>query len=212
MPPVRPNEWNTGSTLNTLSLALASTRASACAALARMLRWDSTTPLGVPSDPEVNRITAGSSALRGNARRRCRRAKPLILSARPIGGRARPRDRRAAPAPSIAAISLSSLPFSMKAFEVSTVLTCAAFIAASTLTGPAEKFSIAGTRPMVCSAMKTTATPAEFGNSTPTFSPTAVPCLELAARAPARRGSACDRSAWCRAHPRSAALPVSRSR
>ena len=67
----------------------------------------------------------------------------------------------------------------MKAFEVSTVLTCAAFIAASTFTGPAEKFSIAGTRPMVCSAMKTTATPAEFGSSTPMFSPTAVPLSSL---------------------------------
>ena len=60
-------------------------------------------------------------------------------------------------------MSLSSLPFSMKAFEVRTVLTCAAFIAASTFTGPAEKLSIAGTRPMLCRAMKTTATPAEFG-------------------------------------------------
>ena len=87
----------------------------------------------------------------------------------------------------IAAISLSSLPFSMKAFDVSTVLTCAAFMAASTLTGPAEKLSIAGTRPMVCSAMKTTATPAEFGSSTPTFSPTAVPVSSLRLRTCAPR-------------------------
>ena len=70
----------------------------------------------------------------------------------------------------------------MNAFEVSTVLTCAACIAASTLTGPAEKLSIAGTRPMVCSAMNTTATPAEFGSSTPTFSPAARAVLELAAQ------------------------------
>ncbi len=67
----------------------------------------------------------------------------------------------------------------MKAREVSTVRTCAAFIALSTLTGPAEKFSIAGTRPMVCSAMNTTATPAEFGSSTPIFSPIAVPWLSF---------------------------------
>ena len=80
----------------------------------------------------------------------------------------------------MAVSSLSSLPFSMKAFEVSTVLTCAAFIAASTLTAPAEKFSIAGTRPMVCSAMKATATPAELGRSMPTFSPTVVPVSSLA--------------------------------
>ncbi len=64
MPPVSPKEWNTGSTLNTLSLALASTRARAWAALARILRWDSTTPFGVPSEPDVNSTTAGSPALR----------------------------------------------------------------------------------------------------------------------------------------------------
>ena len=40
-------------------------RASACAALAWMLVWDRTTPFGVPSEPEVNRITAGSLALTG---------------------------------------------------------------------------------------------------------------------------------------------------
>ena len=60
-PTVRPNEWNTGSTLNTLSSRPKSIRAAACAAFASMLRWDSTTPFGVPSEPEVNRITAQSS-------------------------------------------------------------------------------------------------------------------------------------------------------
>ena len=39
-------------------------RAAAWAALASMLRWVSTTPFGVPSEPEVNRIAAGSSGLR----------------------------------------------------------------------------------------------------------------------------------------------------
>ena len=39
-------------------------RAAACAAFASMLRCDSTTPFGVPSEPEVNRITAQSSGLR----------------------------------------------------------------------------------------------------------------------------------------------------
>ena len=38
---------------------------AAWAALASMLRWESTTPFGEPSEPDVNRITAGSSGLRG---------------------------------------------------------------------------------------------------------------------------------------------------
>ena len=36
---------------------------------------------------------------------------------------------------------------------------------------PAVKFSIAGTRPAACSAMKVTAEPLAFGRSTPTVSP-----------------------------------------
>ncbi len=43
-------------------------RAAACAAFASMLRWESTTPFGVPSEPEVNRIAAGSSGLRVHQR------------------------------------------------------------------------------------------------------------------------------------------------
>ena len=68
-PTVRPKEWNTGSTLNTLSSRPKSMRAAACAALASMLRCDSTTPFGAPSEPEVNRIAAGSSALRATSGR-----------------------------------------------------------------------------------------------------------------------------------------------
>ena len=52
--------------------------------------------------------------------------------------------------------------------------TSAALQADSTLVWPAEKFSIAGTRPIVCSAKNVTATPLEFGSRTPTFSPTEV--------------------------------------
>ena len=66
-PTVSPNEWNTGSTLKTLSWRPKSMRAAACAAFASMLRWDSTTPFGTPSEPEVNRIAAQSSALRGTS-------------------------------------------------------------------------------------------------------------------------------------------------
>ena len=39
-------------------------RAAACAAFASMLRWESTTPFGVPSEPEVNSTAAQSPALR----------------------------------------------------------------------------------------------------------------------------------------------------
>ena len=42
-------------------------RAAACAALASMLRWESTTPLGTPSEPEVNKMAAQSSALRATS-------------------------------------------------------------------------------------------------------------------------------------------------
>ena len=66
-PAVSPKEWKTGSTLNTLSVRPKSMRAAACAAFASMLRWESTTPFGVPSEPEVKRIAAGSSGLRGPA-------------------------------------------------------------------------------------------------------------------------------------------------
>jgi hypothetical protein len=54
------------------------------------------------------------------------------------------------------------------------VRTSAALQAATRFAGPAVKFSIAGTRPIRCSASSTTATPAEFGRSTPTFSPATV--------------------------------------
>ena len=66
-PTVSPNEWNTGSTLNTLSCRPKSMRAAACEALASMLRWDSTTPFGVPSEPEVNRTAAQSCGVRGTS-------------------------------------------------------------------------------------------------------------------------------------------------
>ena len=62
-----PKEWNTGSTLNSLSWRPKSMRAAACAAFASMLRWESTTPFGTPSEPEVNRIAAQSSGLRATS-------------------------------------------------------------------------------------------------------------------------------------------------
>ncbi len=56
-----PKLWNTGSALSTMSEALKSIRAASWWQLASRLRWLSTTPLGSPSEPLVNRITAGAS-------------------------------------------------------------------------------------------------------------------------------------------------------
>ena len=47
------------------------------------------------------------------------------------------------------------------------------------LAAPAVKLSIAGTRPIVCSAKNVTATPAEFGSMTPTRRPTRRVALSL---------------------------------
>ena len=52
-----------------MSVRPRSMRAAPCATLARMLRWERTTPFGVPSDPEVKRMTAGSSAWRSDSGR-----------------------------------------------------------------------------------------------------------------------------------------------
>ncbi len=71
----------------------------------------------------------------------------------------------------IASTTLVRSPFSTKAREVSTSETLAIPQAAMRFAAPAVKFSIAGTRPAACSAMKVTAEPLAFGRSTPTVSP-----------------------------------------
>ena len=152
MPTVSPNEWNTGSTLNTLSWRPKSMRAAACAAFASMLRWDSTTPFGVPSEPEVNRIAAQSSGLRCDQRLLAVRAgraacRPSVMVGADVF-EIDDLDRRAR----ASATSASSLPFSMKAREVTMVSTCAALQAARMLAAPAVKLIIAGTRPADISA------------------------------------------------------------
>ena len=81
MPPMKPNEWNAGSAMNSRSSRPKSMRASACATFARTLRWERTTPLGVPSVPEVNKITAQSSGLRATSGFFARSA-PRSLSAK----------------------------------------------------------------------------------------------------------------------------------
>ena len=135
-PTVSPKEWNTGSTLNTLSCRPKSMRAAACAALASMLRWDSTTPFGVPSEPEVNRIAAGSSALARHQRLLRSSQQPAQLVAERDGRRGCPRDRRSSTSlRERRRPASSSRPFSTKAREVTMVSSSAALQAASTFGG-----------------------------------------------------------------------------
>jgi hypothetical protein len=63
-----------------------SIRAAACAALASMLRLDSTTPFGVPSEPEVNSTATGSSGPRSASGRR-HESSPRSLSSPLMPGR-----------------------------------------------------------------------------------------------------------------------------
>ena len=61
------------------------------------------------------------------------------------------------------------LPASMKRFEVTMVVACAARQAAAMFTAPVEKFSIAGTRPKACRPKNVSRQPMEFGSSTATL-------------------------------------------
>ena len=81
----------------------------------------------------------------------------------------------------------SSLALATNSPDEITVLICAVTTAASRLAGPAEKLSIAGTRPNACSAKNTTAAALTFGTSTPTRSPGLVSAANLrpSTRAPA---------------------------
>ena len=57
--PVKPNEWNKGSTIIILSVGLRSSTEETCATFAKILLFECTTPFGLPSEPEVNNIIAG---------------------------------------------------------------------------------------------------------------------------------------------------------
>src|SRR5690348_15432463 len=59
-PQVKPNEWNSGNTIMNLSWIEKSITDLICAILAKILLCECTTPLGLPSEPEVNKTTAGS--------------------------------------------------------------------------------------------------------------------------------------------------------
>ena len=61
VPAVSPNEWNIGSAFKMMSCELKSMRAATCSRFASTLACDSTTPFGMPSEPDVNSTIAGSS-------------------------------------------------------------------------------------------------------------------------------------------------------
>lgn len=60
-PTVKPNEWNIGRKFSTTSCGLKLITDSSCFRLPRIFAYDSTTPFGVPSEPDVNSTTAGCS-------------------------------------------------------------------------------------------------------------------------------------------------------
>ena len=122
-------------------------RDAAWAALARMLRWVSTTPFGVPSEPEVNRITAAivGLALQRAALLLRKQAEQLVLEADGGPQIVEPDDvHRAA---DFLDHRRRAWPGSTKAREVSTVFTSAALQADRMLAAPAVKLIIAGTLP-----------------------------------------------------------------
>ena len=57
MPPVRPKQWKVGKGLNITHSGFNSINWAPWRTLATRFHWLSTTPLGVPKLPEVNRIT-----------------------------------------------------------------------------------------------------------------------------------------------------------
>ena len=131
-----PNEWNTGSTLSSLSVGENEMRASACITLASRLRLESTTALGVPSEPEVKRMTAGFSAsCRWSAKRH--RSAAESFSNVPTLARTSSSQTSFAPPFSIASMMSAMPAFSTNALEDTTVRIAAVFTAAVTLAGPA---------------------------------------------------------------------------
>ena len=108
----------------------------ACMALAWRLRCDSTTALGVPSEPEVNRITAGLAASCRCSGKRHSTAAASFSSAVTLARTSSSHSILAPPA-STAAMMSASPAFSTKAREETTVRMTAVRTAAVTLAGPA---------------------------------------------------------------------------
>ncbi len=60
---VYPNEWKKGKMPSSTSWGRRCTCSSTCCTLESTFRWERTTPLGSPVDPEVKMIVATSSSL-----------------------------------------------------------------------------------------------------------------------------------------------------
>ena len=111
-------------------------RASACMALTSRFLFDSTTALGVPSEPEVNRITAGLAAsCRCSGQRHSTAA--MSFSSAVMLARTSSSHSMLAPPFSTAATMSSRPAFSTKARDDTTVRITAVRTAAVTLAGPA---------------------------------------------------------------------------
>ena len=74
---VNPNEWKNGRIPSKTSSGLRWTCSSIWCALLKMLRWERTTPLGSPVDPEV-KITVASSSSRLPRRPGTNRLRALV--------------------------------------------------------------------------------------------------------------------------------------
>jgi len=136
-PAVRPKEWKTGSAFSTLSSGEKSMTDRIWAILAWSARWDSTTPFGLPSDPEVNSTTAGCSGsrLRSTVRGKSRARRTQSRSIGPkVGFRS---SRKSTVMPVRAATSCSIFACSRKAREVMTILIPAAVQASRMPVAPA---------------------------------------------------------------------------
>jgi hypothetical protein len=134
---------------------------------------DSTTAFGVPSDPEVNRITAGfSGSWRFSGNRHISAAKSL--STAEMLWRISSSQTSLAPPASIAATMSARLARSTNARDETTVRITAVRIAAVTFAGPAVWLIMAAVRPAEMRPINDMAMPFELGSNRPTASPGAL--------------------------------------
>ena len=142
--------------------------------LARRLAWVSTTPLGMPSDPEVKRITAGvlsgSKPSRGTRRpvphrmlcfRRTSNLSRVLI-------RVRTSSSRWKRMPAASNGPMSNLAFSRKVREVMTSRIPASRAHCRSMVGPVEKLRTAGVCPVDHKASSVSGMPLTLGRSTPT--------------------------------------------
>ena len=188
VPPVRPKAWNIGIALNAMSLPLKSITDDNCAQFVSTLRWLSTTPLGLPSEPLVNSTTqAESGGTRAPGSLRAPHASRLARSfARsPIASR-RSSSQMKRTSPAIRSTTFSNRPFSTNVLLDTTQRAPAARQADSMFAAPAVTFSRHGTTPKACKPNSVTTEPTALGSSNATCVSPGIALGQRAARAPPR--------------------------